>query len=350
MMPANPIQSSSPPLTMPPAALEGLDQTGINNADSMAFRSMMNDQVKIPSMRFDGGKEAVHRASEASQAMQALNTGAMSKIIGLDIDKEFDFLTQMLIQHYKDPDPSKENDQTQHILAVITMISAGNQAKMAKELEKNSGLISQQTRLITENRIGKKVQYQDSFVEVRDEDEKVPIYFRLGKDAHTGAIKVMNEHGRIVQSIPLENLEKGDHKVEWDLLTKEIKDGDPVYASSGVYYLQVEVFDRDKKPIPHVMELEGVVSTIDTDENGMPIYYIGGIKVDGRITKVSDGRSEGGALLQQLRQYRFDPLTTKPISPEVVQEPLGIPDAQILEPIAVHNPLLQPPPLIDLEA
>ena len=64
------------------------------------------------------------------------------------------------------------------------------------------------------------------------------------QDAHTGAIKVMNEHGRIVQSIPLENLEKGDHKVEWDLLTKEIKDGDPVYASSGVYYLQVEVVHK----------------------------------------------------------------------------------------------------------
>lgn len=350
-MPANAIQPSSSSLMMPPSALDsGMDQTGIDNAETTAFRQMMDKQIKVPSMRFDGGKDAMHRAIEANQAMQSLNTGAMSKIIGLDIDKEFDFLTQMLIQHYKDPDPSKENDQTQHILAVITMVSAGNQAKMAKELEKNSGLIAQQTRLVTENRIGKKVQYQDSFVEVRDEDGKLPIYYRLGKDAQTGSIKIMNDHGRVVQTLSLEDLKKGDHKIEWDLLTKEIKDGDPVRASSGVYYLQVEVFDHDKKPVPHIMELEGVVSTIDTDENGLPVYYIGGIKVDGRITKVSEGRSEGGALLQQLRQYRFDPITTKPINPGEVQEPLGGVEALIPDAVAANNALLQPPPVIDVDA
>ena len=340
---ANAIQSPSA-LTMPPSAMDNLLQTGIDNADSVAFRDMMSNQVKIPSMRFDGGKEASYRAGEAQQAMQALNTGAMSKIIGLDIDKEFDFLTQMLIQHYKDPDPSKENDQSQHILAVITMVSAGNQAKMAKELEKNSSLIAQQTRIATENRIGKKVQYQDSFVDVRDEDNKIPVYYRLGKDAHEGSIKIMDENGRIVQTLSLENLEKGDHKIEWDLLTKEMKDGEPVHASSGVYYLQLEAFDKDKKPIPHVMELEGIVSTIDTDEKGMPTYYIGGIKIEGRITKVSEGRSEGGALLQQLRQYQPNLIAHKAITPKNEVEGLMPPLENVLEPIA-HNELMQPPAL-----
>lgn len=332
--PVNPQQ-----FTVPPGEDVKLPMNGISTADNATFRSLVSPEEKnAKPVVFDGGPHALQYEAFMKEEMNKLNTGAMSKIVGLDIDKEFAFLTELLIEQYKDPDPNKESDHGESTRTIVTLIGAANQAKMAQLMDENNRLIGIQNRMATESRIGKKAQYQDYFFEVRDEDDSIPIYYRLGEDAVEGMITIRNREGQIVQEIPLDQKTKGDHKIEWD---RSLKGIDPSLqkAESDIYYIKFEAYNRDEKMVSHIVELEGIISKIDTSESGTPEYYIGGIKVDGRITKISQGTDDIGDVAKHLRSLNPDYFSTKPIIPGNVNgvNPDGIPDAQNIGEVLKEN-------------
>jgi flagellar hook assembly protein FlgD len=187
---------------------------------------------------------------------------------------------------------------------------------MAKLLKDQNALIRQDQRISMENRIGKKVQYQDTFFELRDDDNTVPIYYRLGRDAAIGTIKILDETGKIVQELQLDKKTKGDHKMDWDRSLKGI-DPSVERAGSGIYFIQFEALDHEDKRVENIVELEGVVSQIDANEDGGSDYYIAGIKVDGRITKVSKAPDETASALKHLRSINPDYFSGKAITPDV---------------------------------
>lgn len=306
--------------TMPTRAeAEKMATTGVGTDQNAAFRKLLEPlDKKSNAPAFDGGSEAMAREATMRGDMERLNKGgALSQIINMDdLDKEFNFLTELIIQDFKDPDPSQEKDHSEHTRTLVALISAGEQAQMAKLLKDQNALIRQDQRISMENRIGKKVQYQDTFFEVRDDDNTVPIYYRLGRDAAIGSIKILDETGKIVQEIQLDKKGKGDHKIDWDRSLKGINP-ETERAGPGVYFIQFEALDHEDKRVENIVELEGVVSHIDANEDGGSDYYIAGIKVDGRITKVSQAHDETASALKHLRSINPDYFSGKPITPEV---------------------------------
>lgn len=286
--PASELFPKNMPMARDASSVEALSESVIS-PDVSAFRESLQQasQQSKTYAPFDGGAKASFYENRMRQEMEALNTGAMSKIVDLDIDKEFKFLTDILIEEYKDPDPSEKKDHSESTRTIVALIGAGNQAKSTKLVEEQNALMGQQMRLITEGRIGRKVQYQDTFLEVRPEDTHSTIFYRLGAKAQEGSMEILNHEGKTVVELALSHLDKGDHKMDWNLKNAA---GEPV--PPGMYFVRFDAKDKDHDPIPHIMEMEGVISRVDTSESGKPVYYVGDMKIDGRVTRVGSLASD----------------------------------------------------------
>ncbi len=325
-MQINPVHNNQPhvnPLALPFQNLSQkneLANNGVNTEDNEAFRSMINaSQEKKESVKFDGSAEAKMAANQRMATAASIKTGSFGSMIDPEkLDEELKLLTQLLIEDYRDADPSQEKDHSDSMMKFLNFMIAGNGAQLSKLVYENNNLIKNQNRVSMENRIGKKVQYQDSFFEVQQADTSVPIYYRLGRDATEGKIKILDEEGKTVQEIDLKKTEKGDHKIEWD---RSLKDVDPTeqLAEPGVYYIQFTAVDKDKNPVEHIVELEGIVSQVDSNEKGID-YYISGIKVDGRITKVSmpNQQDMGASIAKHLKDIKGDLTIGNPITPDQI--------------------------------
>ncbi len=323
----NPAQQT---LLPPPLANTKIATTGVNTEESQSFRHLVAPKEQTQDLKFDNSEEAAAAAALRKEQMQKLNTGSITKIIESDdLDKEFSFLTNLIIEDFKNPDPTQERDHSEHTRTMVALISAGEQAQMSKLMREQNNLIKHQNRLSVEARIGKKVQYQDSFFEVREESDTIPIYYRLGRDAHFGQVKILDASGHIVQEIILNKLQKGDHRITWDL---SLKGDDPheLKAAPGTYFIEFEALDRDETPVENIVELEGLISDIDSDDKGMPEYYVAGIKIDGRITKVSQPLNDISKMAHALRKINSDYRSGKAIEPiKTVQEQQKLIDMDI---------------------
>jgi flagellar hook assembly protein FlgD len=278
--------------------------------------------------------------------------GAFSQMLTPeDLDKEFKFLTNLIIEDFRDPDPTKEKDHTQQTLAMITMMSAGSQMQMSSNLQDLLRHMKQQSQMVIESRIGKKVQYRgDPVFEVASNDKTVPIRYRLGKDAAMGMARIYNDQGQLVHEIPLTKLTKGDHQITWDRLVK----GSNRPIPEGMYTVDFNLMGRDGKKFndgDYLFELEGVVSGIDRDDDGSPIYYVGGHPISGRITTISKASGEFEQLSSWFKDGPLTQLTSsKPINTPVQPRTLAV-DSQMQNPLADASRAMQQassvPPVID---
>lgn len=320
----------------------GIGGNGINTTNN-EFKSLFGkaDNQK-PSLVFDGGAQARAQEANFQAEMQSLNRSALSTVIDeKEIDEQFKFLTDLLIEQYKDPDPEQETDHAKNIQTMVQLMTAGEQLQIARLMKEQNALIRHNNRLAVESRIGMKAQYQDVFFEVREGQENVPIFYRLGRDAVQGKLKIQDKNGNIIQEIDLKNVQKGDHQINWDLSVRGAPEG--VKASPGVYFIEFDAMDRDKKQVEKVIELEGIISDIDTGEDGYPEYYVAGIKVDGKITRVSRGESGSNKVANYIKDLK-DSLVVRNQAPQMpqalpVQAAPAISAAEVNPTILENNPI-----------
>lgn len=340
--------------------------TGGIHAANSSFKSQMAAGQQPQGLVFDGSAQARAQESFFQSEMQGLQQSAMGSIIdGKEIDEQFKFLTDLLIEQYKDPDPEKETDHTKNIQTMVQLMTAGEQVQSNRLMREQNALIRHNNRISTEQRIGMKVQYQDIFFEVQDGQESTPFFYRLGRDAANGKITIRDNQGVIMRELTLQSLKKGDHQIDWDLT---MANGQK--APKGTYFIDFEARDKDKKRVENIVELEGVISDIDSGEDGYPEYYVAGIKIDGKISKVSKNTTASDQISKYMREIKDAAVTgiqapapllpkaevileSNPISPPVAKLPLeegGLEDAFHEVAREVNTELFSQQQLIDVNA
>lgn len=316
---------------------KSLGSGGVHAANA-SFKSQLSDRQDSSGLIFDGSAQA--RAQEAyfQEEMKGLNKSAMGSIVdGKEIDEQFKFFTDLLVEMYKDPDPEKETDHAKNIQTMVALMTAGEQAQLNRLTKEQNALIRHSNRIATEQRIGMKAQYQDVFFEVAEGQTSVPIYYRLGRDAAHGKVTIRDNQGVVLREIPLPSNKKGDHQLTWDLL---MTNGQK--APTGVYFIDFEAIDKDKKSVENVVELEGVISDVDTGEDGYPEYYISGIKIDGKISKVSKNDADTRQISNYLKEIRDAGGVAAKTEPLAAVAPSPLPVPQGPQVAFEHNPITPP--------
>ncbi len=321
-----------------------MDQSSIGNTQN--FKGALNRaQASNPGQSpwdFSGGQASELQEYSLQKEMQGMNKGAFSQLLSAkDLDKEMNFLTELIVEDFKNPDPTKERDSTQQTMAMLTMMSAGSQMQVASNVHQLNKQTEQQTQLILESRIGKKVQYRDKFLELTPGLAETPIRYRLAKDAGSGILRIYDAEGRTVEERALTGLEKGDHQFNWARTIQGSKN----LAKDGIYFVELDMKDRNGKSLEdtdHVFELEGTISGIEKNKSGMPIYYVGGQPVQGALTRVSkagefqqfSGVEEKLGTLHELLQ------NSRPIQPSPLQKKIAAMEAESLRRNIRNNPYI----------
>lgn len=283
-----------------------------------SFKANMQKSNKGPQFRFDGGAEAQNQEAFYHSQMVALNHEASPAMMtAKEINEQKKLLMKMVIESFNNPDPEQEKDTTKTTQTLVQLQTAEQQIYTNQLMQEQNALLRHNNRIITEQRIGMKAQYQDRFLETQEGQESAPIFYRLGRDAVAGKATIRNKDGHIVHEIPLSALKKGDHEVRWDL---SVRGEAGKKAKPDLYFIDFEATDKNKSTVEHIVELEGIISDIDTGENGEVEYYVGGLKIDGRISKISRNTNDTDRFVRALADIRDKPeITLSPTMPPVFE-------------------------------
>ncbi len=186
------------------------------------------------------------------------------------LDKEA-FLKMFMEQlKYQDPTKPVDNEKVAQQMAMFSQLE--QQMLTNKNLET---MIAGQnnTHLMALNLMGKEISV-DQLTLHHNKNEPSSFNFKLGQEASSVKVSILNEAGNVVDQLDLGSRMEGDVEAKW---IGSAEDGRP--AETGKYFYSVEATDLKGQPINVESKLTGKVTGVSTS-GGKTMVHVGEQKVD----------------------------------------------------------------------
>ncbi len=186
-----------------------------------------------------------------------------------------DFM-KLLLAQMQNQNPLDPAGNTEFVAQLAQFSSLGQMMEMntnlEKTLENNTRMAEAVNNAMMISYFGKRVSAEsDSFY--YDGQNPVELQFSLDSATSTGTLKIFDENGTAVRSIPLDAMNSGDNTIEWDAIT-----GIGTNALAGVYSFSIEAFDILNNRVEFTPVFSGVVDGISY-KDGKAHLKVGGILI-----------------------------------------------------------------------
>ena len=219
----------------------------------------------------------------SSNASAAGTLPTSEKIMGKE-----DFL-KLLIAQLKNQDPLnplKGTEFSAQLAQFSTVEQLTNIRDMLKaNLDGNYLLATAINNTLAATVIGRQVKAHGNKLYL-PEDGNATLNFSLADKAAEVTVEILDESGKVVDTVKLSNLEAGEHKVEWDG-----KDENGNRLSKGVYKFKVSAKDADGNDVEVTPFIYGTITAVQYSENGA-IFMLGDIQIP--LSDVYELFSEAG--------------------------------------------------------
>lgn len=205
------------------------------------------------------------------------NTGAKSGTEALGRD---DFM-KLLVAQLKNQDPNQPLD-TKELVTQLSQLTSVEQLtgigeKMTALTAATNSMASQQSSAL----IGKTVSGTADSTKLGPTGNAT-VAVKFSAEAPKVTVNVVNDAGRIVKRMSIDNMKAGTQEIQWNGLT----DGGE-RAPEGTYKFQVDARDKNNVPIDASMDVGGIVTGVSY-ENGFPEVLVGTTRVPlSSVTSIS---------------------------------------------------------------
>lgn len=213
------------------------------------------------------------------------------RILGKD-----DFLRLLVTQlRNQNPlEPMEADDFSAQLAQFSSLEQLSNMNKLLEaSLETNLLLATSVNNTLAASVIGKQVKALGSEVYFDGKNE-APMIYELGGAAKTVKIEILDENGKTVRTVNLDNLTEGEQNFGWDG-----KDDNGNRMSAGNYDFRITATGTDGQPVRVVTYMTGVVTGLRYGSDG-PSLMIGNTQVrladvlEIMLPNTGDGGGGGG--------------------------------------------------------
>jgi flagellar basal-body rod modification protein FlgD len=209
--------------------------------------------------------------SSISGITQTALTSASTSTSSENVLGKDDFL-KLLVTQMQNQDPMSPMENTEFVAQLAQFSALEQMQNLNENFTEQSALIQSLNNNVAASLVGRTVSISGNQFPLAEEGE-VTLGFELAGPAESVTVNIYDGSGEIVDTIGLDDLEAGLHRIEWDGL-----DSDGDRAAVGTYYSEVLATDADGGSVTAVPFFSGTVDSI-AFENGVAYLNVDGMPV-----------------------------------------------------------------------